>query len=479
MTSTTTLDSTDRSPEREVHDAWTGRVLGRVPIAREHAVQAAVAAARTSAGSWAVTEVSERGLALEQAAVRIRAEAADLAKLATAETGRPLARSSGGVAFGAQVLDQYASLAVVHQGQVLNGRADCWDLQLLEPRGVVAVLPPWNEPVAVICAMAGAALATGNTVVVKPSERASLVGARVGGLLAECVPPGVCNVVSGDAHTGALLAEAGVDLIAHVGSTSAGQQVALAAARTGAASIRENGGKDAVVVDAGVDPRWAAAQVAAGAFDEAGQVCVSVERVYVHEDLADAFEEALGVELSDWQPQDPMGDACRVGPLVDADHARHVVGLVDDAVRRGARVLRGPQADHADLPRSVMRPTVLLEPPDDACILHEETFGPVVTLHRVASLDEGVRRAAESTFGLSATILTPAVGRAAALARRLPVGTVRINDVHGGAPGGSAQPRRGSGAGFGFGPRLLEEMTVTKVVHLAGDAPAAWAPTNR
>jgi acyl-CoA reductase-like NAD-dependent aldehyde dehydrogenase len=267
--------------------------------------------------------------------------------------------------------------------------------------------------------------------------------------------------VDGDAATGeALLVEPGIAVYAHVGSTATGDLLAQAALGTRAYVIRENGGNDALVVDADVDPTWAAGQAALGAFANTGQICTSVERVYVHEDVADEFVAALVAEASSRNAADPD----TFGPLVDDRMRRMVQQHVDDAVAKGARILVGGAVP--DGPGSAYPATVLVDCTPDMLVMTEETFGPIAPVQVVANFDEGLRLAADDRYGLAATVLTNDTEHALRAGDELPVGTVKVNAVFGGAPGGSAQPRGASGAGFGYGPHLLDEMTTTTVVHL-------------
>jgi acyl-CoA reductase-like NAD-dependent aldehyde dehydrogenase len=273
----------------------------------------------------------------------------------------------------------------------------------------------------------------------------------------------VLNLVNGDGPVGAALAASAVDVVAHVGSTTTGRAIAAACARTGAKALLENGGSDPLIVDAGVDPRWAATQAALGAFANAGQICVSVERIYAHRALAGPFLEALADEAGRWQS--------RIGPLVDRRLRDTVHDQVQLAVKAGATVLRGGTAPAG--PGAWYPPTVLAECTDDMAVIREETFGPVAPVAEVDSFDEALTRAADSRYGLAATVLTRSMSHAQRAWRSLPAGTVKVNAVFGGAPGGAAHPRRGSGQGFGYGPELLDEMTATKVVHLSAP-PTGW-----
>jgi succinate-semialdehyde dehydrogenase/glutarate-semialdehyde dehydrogenase len=323
-----------------------------------------------------------------------------------------------------------------------------------EPRGVVAAITPWNDPVAISCGLLGAALVTGNTVVYKPSERTPATGWLLARTLAAHLPEGVLSMLAGDATTGAELAGQRVDVIAHVGSSATGRMIRKAAAETGAKVLLENGGNDAIIIDEGVDPAWAAQQAALGAFANAGQICVAVERIYVHESIATAFLAELAQAARDF----------KIGPLVDRAHRAKVHAQVRAAVEQGARLVLGGSTQ--DGPGSYYPPTVLAECTDDMEIMKEETFGPVAPVAVVGSFDEALRRAATSPYGLAATVLTASMDHAIRAAQQLPVGTVKVNSVFGGAPGGAAHPRGMSGQGFGYGPELLDEMTYTKVVHL-------------
>jgi succinate-semialdehyde dehydrogenase / glutarate-semialdehyde dehydrogenase len=447
--------------ELTVLDPRTDEVVGRVPIASPERCDEAVAAARRAAPGWARAPVAERGAALHAAAAAVRAAADELAALNAHETGKPAEDARGGVDAGVGTLVQYAELGPVHRGRSLHGGWDANDLMVPEPRGVVAVLTPWNDPIAVAAGLIGAALVTGNAVVHKPSERSPQTGRRFAELVAAALPPGVLEIVDGDGAVGARLAEAPVDVVAHVGSSATGRAIAEACARTGARALLENGGNDPLIVDADVDPRWAAGQAALGAFANAGQICVSVERIYVHACVADAFLEAFTEETARWTD--------RIGPLVDRAHRRHVHGHVEEALGAGARALTGGAIPEG--PGAFYPPTLLIGCVPDMAVMSDETFGPVAPVRVVPDFAGALREARADRYGLAATVLTSDMEHAQRAWRELPVGTVKVNDVFGGAPGGASQPRGASGSGFGFGPELLDEMTAVKVVHLA-PAPA-------
>ncbi|WP_203784782.1 aldehyde dehydrogenase family protein [Paractinoplanes rishiriensis] len=442
--------------ELTVVDPRDDAPVTRVPVSSAVDVAMAVRAARAAAPDWARTPAAARGAALHAAAAAVEAGADRLAAAASAEMGKPVGEARESVLAGAGTLRQYAELGPAHRGRTLAGNDHAIDLMAYQPRGVVAVITPWNDPVAVACGLIGAALVTGNTVVTKPSERTPATGWLLADMLAPHLPDGVFGLLNGDGEVGAALAAAPVDVVAHVGSTATGRAIAAACAGTGAKALLENGGSDPLIVDAGVDPCWAAEQAALGAFANAGQICVAVERIYCDRTSEEPFLEALAAEAEQWRP--------RLGPLVDRRHR----DLVDDQVRRarkdGARVLRGGEIPAG--PGAWYPPTVLAGCTDEMAVLRDETFGPVAPVVAVDSFDEALRRAADSPYGLAATVLTGSMSHAQRAWRELPAGTVKVNAVFGGAPAGAAHPRRGSGQGFGYGPELLDEMTVTKAVHV-------------
>ncbi|MCY1676128.1 aldehyde dehydrogenase family protein [Pseudarthrobacter sp. SL88] len=449
-----------------ITDPRTGEVLWTVPEAGPEAVNHAVEVARRAAPEWAATAPADRGAALKAAARALDAAAQELAGLNASETGRPVEEALAGIGAAVSTLEQYAELAPVHRGHSLRGNRLAADYTVAEPRGVAVLLTPWNDPVAVACGLIGAALATGNTVIHKPSERCPRLGEALGEVLAPAFPPGVFLTVSGGAAVGALLSQSEVDVLAHVGSSASGARIARAGALTGAHVLRENGGNDPLLVDRDVDPAWAAEQAAIGAFSNSGQICTAVERIYVHRDIAEPFTAALRAEAA---RRNSNGS---VAPLVDRRMRDEVHAQVTDALGAGATAVEG--GDLPDGPGSFFPATVLVDCTGQMQVMTEETFGPVAPVQVVDSFDDGLRLACSGKYGLAATVLSSNIAHIQQAVAALPVGTVKVNAVFGGAPGGAAQPRGDSGAGFGYGPELLDEFSQVKVVHIAAPpAPSA------
>ncbi|MBG6223517.1 acyl-CoA reductase-like NAD-dependent aldehyde dehydrogenase [Arthrobacter sp. CAN_A2] len=441
-------------------DPGDGSDVGTLPCAAREQVSLAVSLSRSVQPEWAATSPAERGAALRRAATALRDGARELADLNTRETGKPPADALGGIEAAVSTLEQYAELGPVHRGLSLRGAVTATDYTVAEPRGVAVLLTPWNDPVAVAAGLIGAALVTGNTVIHKPSERCPHVGELLGRLLQPAFPDGVLITLTGGAEVGQqITTEADVDVFAHVGSSDTGARIARAAALTGAHVIRENGGNDPLIVDADVDPVWAAGQAALGAFANAGQICTSVERIYVCRAIAESFLAALTEEA---RSRNTSGS---FPPLVDRRMRDAVDGQVVEALGQGAVCLEGgavPEGPGAHYPA-----TVLSDCTETMAVMAEETFGPVAPVTVVDSFEDALRLAAAGPYGLAASVLTASIAHAQRAIARLAVGTVKVNAVFGGAPGGSAQPRGISGAGFGYGPELLDEFSLVKVVHIS------------
>ncbi|MEV4313900.1 aldehyde dehydrogenase family protein [Actinocrispum sp. NPDC049592] len=438
----------------EILSPVTGDLVGWLPMATPGEAVDVLARAREAARDWARTPAAARAGQVRAAAADLRDRAHELAVVNEAETGRPCAEAQEGILAGAGTLEQYAELGPVHRGRSLLGDWTAADLMVPEPRGVVVALTPWNDPVAVACGLLGAALVTGNVVVHKPSERAPHTGLLLGEILGAHLPADILTTLVGDGQVGAaLVGSEHVGVVAHVGSCATGRAIA-GSVRPGVKVLLENGGNDPLLIDSDVDPEWAAAQAATGAFANSGQICTSVERIYVHQDIAFDFLDALTVQA----------EQTTLAPLVDRRHREHVHAHVEDALDRGATVATGGAIPSG--PGAYYPATVLTGCSAEMKVMTEETFGPVAPVTVVSSFDEGLAMASTGDYGLAASVLTASMRHAQEAWRELPVGTVKINAVFGGAPGGAAQPRGASGTGFGYGPELLDEFTTTKVVHI-------------
>jgi succinate-semialdehyde dehydrogenase/glutarate-semialdehyde dehydrogenase len=458
----------------------TGEPFARASLLDAAQAAEAIAAAQAAFPAWARTTVRERTRLLDRLRQAIVDEADEIARLIEREQGKPAVE-----AIAAEIVPSLDALRHLsaHAEDLLRDDA-------LEPRqillahketrvvyspiGVILAVEPWNYPWAQSLPVVAAALVAGNTVVLKPAPATSLVGLRLGALArAAGFPDGVVNVVAADdAVAASLVEDPRVGKIVFTGSVATGRKVMAAAARNLTPVVLELGGKDPAIVCRDADLDRAAKGIVWGAFLNAGQTCASVERVYVERPVAEAFlarvvEEARGVRLT--------RDGGDVGPLTLERQLRVVEEHVADAVAKGARVLLG--GTRAPGPGLFYLPTVLVDVDHTMAVMREETFGPVLPVMAVGSLDEAIRLANDSPYGLTASGWTRSEEKARRLQRELVAGVVSIND-HVSSYGEPTAPWGGvrwSGMGRIHGLLGLREMVHPRYVSLdRGRGPELW-----
>ncbi|MFG2652448.1 aldehyde dehydrogenase family protein [Streptomyces sp. NPDC048436] len=445
-------------------DPATEELVAHWPGGSDEDVDAAVRAAVDAQPEWAARTLTERIELLHRWSDTITEHASELAELECREMGKPVGLGRTfieGAALGLRAAaDQARSYAFE---QSVPGPGGSTTRIVRRPLGATAVITPWNFPVPMVLGAVGPLLAAGNTVVVKPSERAPLSVVRLCELLDP--PPGVLNLVLGDARAGIPLAEhEDVRLVHFTGSVAAGRSVGAAAGARLHRSVLELGGKDPVVVDAGVDPVRTAAAVAFGAFVNSGQICTSMERIYVHRALAEPFIEALVAQAAGQVLGDGRDERTTLGPLVDRRQRDLVHGHVVDAVARGATVRTGGAVPEG--PGFFYPATVLTGVDESMAVLREETFGPLAPVVVVDSFEEGLDRAARSQFGLAATVYTEDADHITA-AERLPAGVVWVNQWQGGGPERLYEPAGVSGMGATGAHAAYDAATRPVSVHIA------------
>jgi succinate-semialdehyde dehydrogenase/glutarate-semialdehyde dehydrogenase len=337
---------------------------------------------------------------------------------------------------------------------------------LREPYGVIGIISPWNYPFSIPATETLAALVGGNAVVLKPSESTSLVALELKSLLHEAgIPADVFQVLVGDGATGAALIDSRIDKLVFTGSVATGKRIAMAAAERLLPVVLELGGKDPMLVMDDADVDVASSAAVWGAFLNAGQTCLSVERCYVHRSLYEAFLKACVEKTKKLRVGPGLDPETDVGPMIHERQLRIVEAHVQDAVSRGARVLAGGTR-LPEIGPNFYEPTVLADVTHDMRIMREETFGPVLPVMAFDSDEEAVRLANDSDYGLAASVWTRDNNRGERLARRIHAGTVMVNDVVS-CFGISEAPHGGvkfSGVGRAHGRFGLEEMVRLKYV---------------
>jgi acyl-CoA reductase-like NAD-dependent aldehyde dehydrogenase len=450
----------------------TGGLLREFECASEAEVSAAVTRAQVAQAAWAEAGVSERIKLLRQFQQRLLQKKSEIAEAITREAGKPSAEALTTevlvVLDAARFLidNAYRFLrdeAVPHGNpatKLKSGRL------FREPYGVIGIISPWNYPFSIPATETLAALVAGNAVVLKPSEFTSLLGLELQSLLHDAgLPRDIFQVVTGDGATGAALIHSKIDKLIFTGSVATGKRIAAAAAERLLPVVLELGGKDPMLVLEDADIDVASSAAIWGAFVNAGQTCLSVERCYVHRSLYETFLAACAEKAKKLRVGNGIDRENDLGPMIHERQLRIVEAHVEDAVAHGARVLAGGSRLLA-AGKNFYEPTVLADLTHEMRIMREETFGPVLPVMAFDSDDEAMRLANDSEFGLAASLWTRDRQRGERLARRIQAGTVMVNDVVS-CFGISEAPHGGvksSGLGRTHGRYGLEEMVRLKYV---------------
>ncbi|MCO4887877.1 aldehyde dehydrogenase A, NAD-linked [Cupriavidus phytorum] len=447
----------------------TNETLGYIPDSDQADINAAVAAARRAQGPWERLPAIERASFLRRISAKIRENKARLAELITREQGKVLSLAEVEVNFTADYIDYMAEWARRIEGEVLTSdRPNETILLLRKPIGVVAGILPWNFPFFLIARKMAPALVAGNTIVIKPSEETPLNAFEFAKLVAECdLPPGVFNLVGGGRDAGATLAgHSGVDLVSFTGSVGTGVHIMLAAAPNLTRVNLELGGKAPAIVLASADLDLAANAIYNSRILNSGQVCNCAERVYVERSVVPAFTEKIVALMKAATFGDPLVDrTVTMGPLVSAAQLSKVAAAVETAKSQGAHVaLGGRVADRAV--GHHYEPTVLVDCNHDMDIMRTETFGPVLPIQAVDSLDEAIRYANDSEYGLTSSIFTNDLNAAMHACRELKFGETYVNREHFEAMQGFHAGRRKSGIGGADGKHGLYEYMETQAIYM-------------
>jgi acyl-CoA reductase-like NAD-dependent aldehyde dehydrogenase len=468
----TELATKQSESEITVQNPATQEVVGTVPACTAEEVSAAVERAQAAQPRWAATPVRER-LRILRRFQRLLCEQKDaVATVITREAGKPAAEALATevlvVLDGAQYLLKHAAEfllpeAVPHANPVMKLKRGAL---LREPYGVVGIISPWNYPFSLPSVQALTALVTGNAVVLKPSEFTPFSSLELKRLLSAAgLDHDLFQVVTGEGGAGVALLQSRIDKMVFTGSVATGRKVAQAAAARLLPVVLELGGKDAMVVLEDADVEVASSAAVWGAFMNSGQTCLSVERCYVHESIYERFLQAC-IKKTGKLRQGPGTEATSdIGPMIHDRQLRIVQAQVEDAVRRGARLLAGGAAV-PELGRNFFAPTILADVTHDMNLMREETFGPVLPVRSFKTEQEAVALANDSDFGLAASVWTRDSKRGEAVARRIHAGTVMVNDVVA-CFGISEAPHGGvkaSGIGRTHGIFGLEEMVWPKYV---------------
>lgn len=462
----------------EISRPGDGSPVGEVAVASHREVLEAVERARKAQKAWIDLEAEERFRRLGGLLEEIGGRTDEIVEVITDETGKPAVEALAEVLLTVDLLKYYAEVApriLRRQWVKANWLIGKSAYTYREPFGVVGAITPWNYPFLLVMDAVTAALFTGNTVVVKPSELTPFSALKVKELCVDAgLPEDLVEIVAGDGETGETLVRAGCDKILFTGSSRTGRKVMATAAESLTPVALELGGKDPAIVLDDADLDRAARGVVYGAFFNAGQTCLSTERAFVAAEIYDEFVERV-TELAG-ELRVGTGGEYDVGPMIDARRLRVVEEQVEDALARGARVTVGGSRPEEGSPCYL--PTVIVDVDQTMKVLWEETFGPILPVMRVEDDEEAVHMANVSPFGLFASIWTEDRDRGERLGEQLRCGGVSINDTlsHYAVPGLSVGGTGESGFGRRRGVAGLEELTRQRsvLVHRTGLTREIW-----
>jgi acyl-CoA reductase-like NAD-dependent aldehyde dehydrogenase len=442
-------------PTVESIDPSTGKLVERIAAALPLQLESILWQARQTQPAWAAQPLSVRCDLIRRLGEKLYARREQLAQCVTRETGKPLVESIYGEVLIA--IDGIESIArnapkilrdehVPHRNLAVKMKSGTLRY---EPYGVIGIISPWNYPLAIPLGQIVPAIVAGNSVVLKPSELTPACAALIAECFAEAgFPENVLQVVQGDGEVGAAMIEAKPDKVIFTGSVATGKRIAEACAQQLIPTVLELGGKDAMIVLSDADLAIASSAAVWGSFQNCGQACLSVERIYVEKNIAQRFTDLCVTKTKQLKLGPGSDPENEVGPMIRPQAVDRVEAQLQEAVAQGATILAGGHR-RPDLGPSYFEPTVIANVNNSMLLMQEETFGPVLAIATIENADEAVAAANDSPFGLSASVWTSDAVLGRSIAARLRCGAVMVNDVA--SYFGIAEAPHGGRAASGWG----------------------------
>ena len=443
------------------------QVIGQVPACGAAELDRAVAAARAAFKSWRKTPIEERRAALQAMAKIIQDNHEELYRLLTSEQGKPHEQAKGEIMGSAYMIASQSTLSL--EDEVTEDSAQRLSRTRRVPVGVVGGIVPWNFPLLMAVQKIVPALLSGCTIVLKPSPFTPLTTLRFAELIKDTVPAGVVNFITGEDSLGPLMtSHPDIDKITFTGSTATGKKIMEGASKDLKRITLELGGNDASIVLPDADPKKVAEQLFWSSFTNAGQVCIAAKRIYIHEDIYDELSQAIADYAKTVKVGDGSQQGTGVGPIQNKKQYERVLELIEDAKDNGYKFLVGGDADPTGSGYYVPI-TILDNPPEDARIVAEEQFGPVMPLMKFSTEEEVIARANNSDYGLAGAVWTANPEKGIEIAEQLETGTVWINEFMHISPFAPFGGHKQSGFGAEYGKEGLEEFTYSQVITVKRD----------
>jgi acyl-CoA reductase-like NAD-dependent aldehyde dehydrogenase len=439
----------------------TGEPFAQCPKADQNLLNDAVAAAKAAFPAWSRKPIEERAALVTALADRLEGAMEDFARLLTTEQGKPLDQARYEVMGAIYTLRAFAAMRP--ERKVIRQEGDATVIEHRTPLGVVAAITPWNFPMILLMNKLGPALVTGNTMVAKPAPTTPLTSLKFGEFCRELLPPGVVNIICDENDLGAALtSHPDVAKVAFTGSTATGKKVMQSAAGGVKRVTLELGGNDAAIVLDDVDPKVAARRVYDGAMTNAGQICVAVKRAYVPSGMYDAVCDELASLAKAAVVDDGFKQGAQVGPVQNRTQFEKVKEFLAEAAAKGKVLAGGAPLDR---PGYFIPPTIVRDMPDDARLVREEQFGPLLPVLKYDDIDDVIARANDSEYGLGGTVWGADVARATEVAMQIDAGTVWVNQHLAIDPNIPFRGSKQSGLGGELGQDGLHEYTQAHIVN--------------
>ncbi|MGD0175967.1 MAG: aldehyde dehydrogenase family protein [Candidatus Bathyarchaeia archaeon] len=455
----------------ELRNPATGDEIGHVPRATKDDVREAVEAARKAfeAASWRDMEQTKRGKLLMQVAALMRQNFDEFSKLETLNQGKPIRESKGDVAWTVRVFEYWAGAADKIEGETIPVTPNRLTYTLREPLGVTAHIIPWNYPLALAARSIAPALAAGNTIVAKPAELTPLTLLKIAEYAKKSgFPDGVLNVITGSGSVAGreLVSNPGIDGITFTGSTETGRQIMETAAKNVTPVLLELGGKNPNIVFPDADFEKAVQMAKYAIFTNAGQMCWAGSRLFLHDEIYEKFLAELRKQTELMRIGPGLDEKTELGPLVSKDQQERVLTYIKSGREQGARLVTGGTVPVESALRSgyFLRPTIFTDVNADMKIGCEEIFGPVLTVFKFKSVEEVVRMANDTQFGLYAGVWTNNLKLAQRLVNQLQAGVVAVNDYLVAYPQTPFGGYKDSGIGHESGLQAISHYTRIKSV---------------